>query len=157
MTPWSPLRARARALALGVAIGAALVTAAYATVYRQEITESIDKRWNGWRQERRGAADARRDILDGRLTLKTAGLQFASPCDAAEKRVFHRLYGLRHVQAAGCVLDEPLSRYLIGYNHVVERHLAQTFGHDWLERAHSEAAAECQASARGAPSDGGMR
>lgn len=104
------------------------------------------------------AAAAARPAAKRHVVRRTIsfGLQPSSPCDSEEERAFRRLHGL-HVQAAGCVVDEPRVRYLTACNRVVKRHLAETFVRDWLDKAPQEAAAERHSSERSAPSDGRVR
>ena len=76
--------------------------------------------------EAEGRADAERDLATGALGLKTYGLPASWAVDY--DRLMQSRLGVRIQPVAGCLVDSKLSRYVAGYNGVMEQEIAKRFG-----------------------------
>jgi hypothetical protein len=76
----------------------------------------------------RGGAAARIDLSRGRYKVLTYGLPV--PWFSEYARLLRERYGIRVQAVAGCIVSEPLIRYVESYNRLVEEAAAKKFGRD---------------------------
>ena len=85
----------------------------------------------------KGQTDARRDLTNGVLSLKTAGLP--GPERPEYERLLAERCKVRLEPLAGCWVTEGLGKYIDGYNEVVTAHVQLKYGTNILEALRTEA------------------
>ena len=92
----------------------------------------------------KGQSDARRDLTNGVLSVKTCGLP---PMDRPEyARLLEARCNVRLDPLAACIVTEGLRKYIDGYNEVASACLEQKFGTNIFNELDIEAAANYQKS-----------
>jgi len=96
-----------------------------------------------------GQTDARHDLTNGVLTLKTCGLP--SP-DAFEYwTLLEKRCGVKTIGLAGCMVTDGLLKYEEGYNDVASTYIQQKFGTNIFDELEKEASAKHQGAQTDTP------
>ena len=85
----------------------------------------------------KGRLEARRDIREGRLILRTYGFAggMSSP---ASQRLYER-FGIRSEAAAGCVVNPAIIAETAAYNEVMKAEIRKRFGANVLDELEGRA------------------
>jgi hypothetical protein len=85
----------------------------------------------------KGRLEARRDIREGRLILRTYGFAggMSSP---ASQRLYER-FGIRSEAAAGCVVNRAIIAETAAYNEVMKAEIRKRFGANVLDELEGRA------------------
>ena len=86
---------------------------------------------------RDGAAEAKKDLAQGRPKLKVYGLQ--TPSAGFYSMLLSSRLGIQAETIAGCIVTEDLTKYAGAYNAVIEKYAKRKFGDDIFERLMTEA------------------
>lgn len=84
-----------------------------------------------------GKAEARADIREGRLVVKTYGLPASSRNTYAE--ILKAKYGVELRAVAGCVVTSELLQNVKGYNEISKTEIELRHGKGVLEKARTDA------------------
>ncbi|MBC7368267.1 MAG: hypothetical protein H7343_15885 [Undibacterium sp.] len=85
---------------------------------------------------RDGKKEAEADAAAGKLVILEYGLYL--PWDAERREVALKKFGVEYRPLAGCMVTEPLTKYVAAYNGVMEPKIASRFGPDVFDTANRE-------------------
>lgn len=95
-----------------------------------------------------GRREARSDIRDGKLILRTYGYAAGARTKYAE--LLRERLGVETVAVAGCVVDASIVAETAAYNEVMKAEIAKRFGADALEKIRVRSGAPAPPPATGA-------